>query len=50
MHAFLYEVTPTDSVAIGGAILALVISGVLANWLPARRASQVDSVDALQAE
>jgi len=44
----LYGVTPTDrSILIGSAIIFLT-TGFVAAWLPARRASQLDPMDALR--
>jgi ABC-type antimicrobial peptide transport system permease subunit len=50
LRAFLYGVTPSDPITIGGATLALIVTGALANWLPARRAARVDPVEALRAQ
>jgi putative ABC transport system permease protein len=48
MQKFLYGVSPTDTVSLALAPLALLIVGLAANWLPARRASKVDPVSALR--
>jgi predicted permease len=46
--SLLYGVRPTDPLAIGAAVVLLAALGVLAAWLPARRASRVDPVVALR--
>ncbi len=50
LQAFLYGVSASDPLTIVGATLALVATASLANWLPARRAAQVDPAEALRAE
>jgi predicted permease len=44
----LYGLAPTDPVAVGAAISMLAIVALLAAWVPARRASQVDPLVALR--
>jgi putative ABC transport system permease protein len=46
----LYNVSPLDPMALGGAVLALVVVAVAAAWLPARHASRLDPVAALRRE
>ena len=50
LRAFLYGVTATDPATLAGAALALVITGALASWLPARRAARVPPAEALRAD
>ncbi len=46
----LYEVAPWDPVALGAAAGALLGAGILAAWLPARRAARVDPMTTLRGE
>ena len=44
----LFGVAPTDPLALGGAALVLALLAVIATWLPARRATKVDPIEALR--
>lgn len=50
LQVLLYEVSPTDPVVLGGIVLVLMTAGLLACWVPARRATRVDPLDAMRAE
>jgi putative ABC transport system permease protein len=50
LQRFLFEVTPTDPIAFTIVTLLLIAVGLLAAWLPARRASRIDPWDAVRAE
>jgi ABC-type antimicrobial peptide transport system permease subunit len=50
MSTLLFKVRPVDPVAYGAASLGLVATALLASYLPSRRASTVDPVEALRAE
>jgi predicted permease len=47
---FLYQTTPRDPVAFATAAVLIATGGLVAAWLPARRAAQVDPVQALRAD
>jgi ABC-type antimicrobial peptide transport system permease subunit len=42
LTAFLFGLAPTDAITLGGAVLLLGATALLAGYLPARRASRVD--------
>jgi putative ABC transport system permease protein len=46
----LFQVTPTDLFTFGVATLVLLFSALLASYLPARRATKVDPIEALRFE
>jgi hypothetical protein len=46
--ALLAGLSPTDPVALAGSTLALAVMGLLASYLPARRATRVDPIIALR--
>jgi predicted permease len=50
LQTFLYGVTPTDPVAFTIVTLLLMAVGLLAAWLPARRATRIDPCAALRAD
>jgi predicted permease len=50
MQGLLVNTAPVDPLALGGAVLVLVVIGGLAAWLPARRAAAVDPMVALRSE
>ena len=49
MRSLLFDVSPTDPVTLGAVAAVLLAMAVAAAWLPARRASRVDPVEALRA-
>jgi putative ABC transport system permease protein len=50
MKSLLYDVSPTDPLTFGVIALLLLSVALLACWLPARRATQVDPLIALRTE
>ncbi len=50
LAAHLYQVGARDLSIFGGVALTLIVVALLATWLPARRASRIDPIQALRAE
>jgi predicted permease len=50
LRGLLFEVTPTDPLSFGGTALVLLAATLLASWIPARRATRVDPMEALRYE
>ncbi|HJT45734.1 MAG TPA: ADOP family duplicated permease, partial [Chthoniobacterales bacterium] len=48
MGDLLYKVSPRDPIAFGGALIILITVGLIACFLPARRAARVNPVQALR--
>jgi putative ABC transport system permease protein len=46
----LYETNPMDPGTFGGVVLVLLMAAMLASWLPARRAANVDPMVALRSD
>jgi len=50
LRGFLFSVTPTDPIAIGGAALFMLLVSAVACYIPARRAAGEDPVQALRVD
>jgi ABC-type antimicrobial peptide transport system permease subunit len=50
IKSFLFGTPPVDLVSIGAAVILMVAVSTLAGFLPARRATKVDPMDALRYE
>jgi hypothetical protein len=50
LQTLLFGITPHDPITLAAATILLLIVGLVAAWLPARRASRVDPLVALKAE
>jgi predicted permease len=50
LQSFLFGVTPTDPIAFTVVTLLMLTIGLIAAWLPARRATRIDPCEALRAE
>jgi len=50
MRRFLFSVTPTDPIAIGGAAMLMLTIAAIACYIPARRAAGEDPVQALRVD
>jgi ABC-type lipoprotein release transport system permease subunit len=45
-----YQATPRDPVVLAGVVLAMALLGLVATWIPARRALTVDPMILLREE
>jgi len=50
MKSLLFEVGPADPLTYAAAFAALILAAAFGSYLPARRATKVDPVEALRAE
>ena len=50
LASIVYQATPRDPLVLGGVVLAMALLGLLATWIPARRALSVDPMILLREE
>jgi ABC-type lipoprotein release transport system permease subunit len=50
MKSLLFDVSPADPATYVAVSVGLLVAAMLASYLPARRATKVDPVEALRAE
>jgi ABC-type antimicrobial peptide transport system permease subunit len=50
LASIVYQATPRDPLVLGGAVLAMALLGLLATWIPARRALSVNPLVLLHEE
>jgi putative ABC transport system permease protein len=50
MGGLLYEVEPDDPLTLGGVVVLLLMTGLIASWIPARRGTRVDPMVTLREE
>ncbi len=50
VRSLLFEVAPTDPIALATPVVLLLLVGIVASWAPGRTASRVDPMDALRAD
>jgi ABC-type antimicrobial peptide transport system permease subunit len=49
-RSLLYGLNPTDATTVASAVAVLALIGLIASYLPARRASRVDPMNVLRQE
>jgi ABC-type antimicrobial peptide transport system permease subunit len=50
LAAIVYQATPRDPLVLGGVVLAMLLLGLLATWIPAQRALSIDPLRLLREE
>jgi len=50
LRTLLFDVSPLDPTAFGGAAVLLLAVAMLASYLPARRAARIDAQEAIRAD
>ena len=50
LRTLLYNVAPNDPLTLGGVAVLLAVTGLIASWLPARRASRADPMLSLRSD
>jgi ABC-type antimicrobial peptide transport system permease subunit len=44
LAVIVYQATPRDPIVLTGVVLAMALLGLLATWIPARRALSIDPI------
>jgi predicted permease len=50
LASIVYQATPRDPLVLGGVVLAMLLVGLLATWIPAQRALSIDPLTLLREE
>jgi ABC-type antimicrobial peptide transport system permease subunit len=50
LASIVYQATPRDPLVLGGVVLAMSLLGLLATWIPARRALSVSAMILMREE
>jgi ABC-type antimicrobial peptide transport system permease subunit len=50
LASIVYQATPRDPLVLGGAVLVMLLLGLLATWIPAQRALSIDPLILLREE
>ena len=50
LESLVFDVSPTDPLTFGAMVLLLAGTGLVACWLPARRASAIDPAETIRSE
>jgi hypothetical protein len=50
LAAIVYQATPRDPLVLGGVVVAMLLLGLLATWIPAQRALSVNPLELLREE
>src|SRR5207249_8048358 len=50
LSAIVYQASPRDPIVLAGVVLSMFMLGLLATWIPARRALSIDPLELLREE
>jgi ABC-type lipoprotein release transport system permease subunit len=50
LSAIVYQATPRDPLVLAGVVIAMALLGLVATWIPARRALSLDPATLLREE
>jgi ABC-type antimicrobial peptide transport system permease subunit len=50
LAAIVYQATPRDPLVMGGVVVAMLLLGLLATWIPAQRALSLNPMSLLREE